>query len=121
MRFAGAWARAWRFLRVAGNGVLLEVSPMSDMTEYLRTLNEYHVELASVAALSAYLLDVSIDLDGDEWHKSGCFLMRNRLVEIAENLPFPPSSASKDAGGGWSAATPTPASLDEDGKPDFGD
>ena len=57
--------------------------------EFIRRLNEYHCELLSIAQLAAHLLDVAIDLPGEEWFKSGCFLMRDQLVTKVEELPFP--------------------------------
>lgn len=57
---------------------------------YIDSLNDYHLELVSVAQLSAHLLDLVVDLDVPEWQKSGCWLMRQRLEALAEALPFPP-------------------------------
>lgn len=57
--------------------------------EFIRRLNDYHIELLSMTRLVAHLLDVAIDLPGEEWHKSGCHLMKTQLVEKAEQLPFP--------------------------------
>ena len=56
---------------------------------YIDLLNEYHLELLSVAHLSAHLLDLVIELDVPEWQKSGCCLMRDRLESLAVALPFP--------------------------------
>ena len=70
---------------------LLEAMPMNavDLKAYNRVLNDYHCELLSVAFLSAHLLDLAIDVDCPEWQKSACHLMRTRIVEMAEGLPFP--------------------------------
>lgn len=57
--------------------------------QYIDTLNDYHLELVSVAELSAHLLDLVIDLDVPEWQSAACWLMRNRIVELAIALPFP--------------------------------
>lgn len=56
---------------------------------YFDQLNEYHCKLVCCAELTAHLLDIAVDGSGDEWHKSGCFLMRDQLKEMAEALPFP--------------------------------
>ena len=56
---------------------------------YFDQLNDYHGKLISCAELSAHLLDHAIDISNDEWHRSGCFLMRDMLTEMAKALPFP--------------------------------
>lgn len=61
--------------------------------DYLRRLNDYHTELLSVAQLTAHLLDGLIDTNRAEWESSGAWLMKNKLVELAEGLPFPEASA----------------------------
>lgn len=62
-------------------------------SDYLRRLDDYHTELLSVAHLTAHLLDILVDKRFEEWQSSGAWLMRNKLVELAENLPFPSKSA----------------------------
>ncbi len=57
--------------------------------DYRRQLNDYHTELLSVAHLTAHLLDGLIDTNREEWESSGAFLMKEKLVQLAENLPFP--------------------------------
>jgi hypothetical protein len=61
---------------------------------YIDLLNEYHLELVSVAHLSAHLLDLMIDLDVPDWQRSGCWLMREKLEALAVALPFPPTGYS---------------------------
>ena len=60
-------------------------------SDYRRRLDDYHTELLSVAHLTAHLLDALID-SPEEWQSSGAWLMKNRLVKLAEELPFPGSS-----------------------------
>ena len=57
-------------------------------TDYLRRLDDYHTELLSVAQLTAHLLDVLVDNDV-EWQAAGAWLMKQKLLDLAENLPFP--------------------------------
>lgn len=57
--------------------------------DFIRTLNDYHTQLLSIAQVASHLLDVAIDLPGDEWFKSACFLMRDQLVTKVEEMPFP--------------------------------
>ncbi len=59
-------------------------------TDYLRRLDDYHTELLSVAHLTAHLLDTLVDNRFEDWQSSGAWLMKNKLVELAEKLPFPP-------------------------------
>jgi len=61
-------------------------------SDYRRRLDDYHTELLSVAHLTAHLLDALIDTNREEWESSGAWLMKNRLVQLAEELPFPDSS-----------------------------
>lgn len=64
-------------------------------SDYLRRLDDYHTELLSVAHLTAHLLDALIDTNRAEWESSAAWLMKNRLVQLAEELPFPgPSEAN---------------------------
>lgn len=60
--------------------------------DYRRRLNDYHTELLSVAHLTAHLLDTLVDNRFEDWQSSGALLMKNKLVQLAEELPFPPSS-----------------------------
>lgn len=57
--------------------------------DYNRQLNDYHCKLCCCAELSAFLLDCADEKGAENWHKSGAFLMRDMLKEIAEGLPFP--------------------------------
>ena len=57
---------------------------------YFDQLNAYHCKLSSCAQLTAYLMDHAQDEADEEWHQAGCWLMRDMLTELAENLPFPP-------------------------------
>jgi len=60
--------------------------------DYLRRLDDFHTELLSCAHLTAHLLNGLIDTNREEWESSGAWLMKNKLVELAQNLPFPPRS-----------------------------
>lgn len=62
---------------------------------YIRQLNDYHAQLLSCSQLSAHLLDEQVDSNVEEWQKAGCWLMRDMLLHLAENLPFPPEEAMK--------------------------
>jgi hypothetical protein len=66
--------------------------------DYLDRLNRYHLELQNAAALSAHLLDLTIELASEEWVQAACFMMRDRLPDLAENLPFPDRPAGLDRG-----------------------
>lgn len=57
-------------------------------SDYFRRLDDYHTELLSVAQLTAHLLDGLIDNEVD-WQAAGAWLMKQKLLELAENLPFP--------------------------------
>jgi len=57
---------------------------------YINQLNEYHAQLLSMASLVSHLLDRADDDSQEEWHKAGCWLMRDQLRDLAEKLPFPP-------------------------------
>jgi len=57
-------------------------------SDYFRRLDDYHTELLSVAQLTAHLLDVLIDNEVD-WQAAGAWLMKQKLLDLAENLPFP--------------------------------
>lgn len=59
--------------------------------DYRRRLDDYHTELLSVAHLTAHLLDTLVDNRFEDWLSSGAWLMKQRLVQIAEELPFPPT------------------------------
>jgi len=71
-----------------------------DLKEFKQKLEDYHVDLIDVAFLSSHLLDLCLD-DSDlpEWRLAACHLMRKRLVDVAEALPFPVISP-QDAQGG---------------------
>lgn len=56
---------------------------------YIRELNEYQMRLCSCLELSAFLMDCAYEKSGEGWHKAACFLMRESLVELGEQLPFP--------------------------------
>lgn len=56
---------------------------------YFDQLNEYHCKLASCAQLTAFLIDCAAEKSDEEWHQAGCWLMRDMLSNLAENLPFP--------------------------------
>lgn len=56
---------------------------------YIDQLNEYHAQLLSMADLVAHLLDRADDDSQEEWHKAGCWLMRDQIVSLAQGLPFP--------------------------------
>lgn len=61
-----------------------------DLKAFDRALNDYHNELTNAACLSAHLLDLGIDNSSQpEWYRSACQMMRDRLTELAEALPFP--------------------------------
>ena len=62
---------------------------------YLRQLNDYHTKLLSCSQLTAHLLDLRIDSEAEEWQSAGCWMMREMLLYLAENLPFPPNEALK--------------------------
>ena len=70
-----------------------------DLKVYNQALNDYHINLIDVAMLSAHLLDLGIDnSEQSEWYRAACHMMRNRLVELAEALPFPGMFPKSDLG-----------------------
>lgn len=64
---------------------------------YRDSLDEYHGKLLDCCHLAAHLLDLVIDMDVPEWQRSGCHLMREQLVDLAENLPFPLLEVAPDS------------------------
>lgn len=56
---------------------------------YVESLNAYHAQLLSMADLVAHLLERADDDSQQDWHRAGCWLMRDQLVVLAKNLPFP--------------------------------
>ncbi len=69
----------------------------ADLKAYNRVLNDYHIELLNVASLSSHLLDLCLDDAGlPDWRLSACHMMRDRLCELVESLPFP--SGFRDGG-----------------------
>lgn len=69
-----------------------------DLREYDRVLNDYHTDLLDAAFLTSHLLDLCLDTsDLPEWRVAACHMMRNRLVELAEALPFPSMFREGDA------------------------
>lgn len=64
-----------------------------DLKVYERVLNDYHINLVNAAFLSSHLLDRCLDDSSlPEWQRSACHMMRDRLIELAEGLPFPSMS-----------------------------
>ena len=63
---------------------------------YFRQLNDYHCKLSSCAELTAYLIDCAGENSQEEWHIAGCFLMRDMLRDLSQNLPFPSLDLQKN-------------------------
>jgi len=70
-----------------------------DLLAHVEQLNTFQGQLLSVAQVSAYLLDLVVDMPVPEWQKSACFLMRDQLLATAEAVPFPSFSAQQAAKG----------------------
>lgn len=56
---------------------------------YIRSLDDYQTKLVSCSQLCAHLLDEQIDSNAPDWQKSAAWLMRDMLIHLAENVPFP--------------------------------
>lgn len=59
-------------------------------SDYLEKLNAYQTRLVSVASVAAHLLDLVVDdRDVPDWQSAACWLMRDELQQLAQDLPFP--------------------------------
>ena len=60
---------------------------MSDT--YIRTINDYHLELAMLSDAVSHLLS---EIDGPEWMTSSAHIFQARFAHLVETFPFPPQA-----------------------------
>ena len=55
-------------------------------SDYLRNLNEWHIELAMTIDVVQHILS---EIEGEDWMTSGASICGQKLAALVESLPFP--------------------------------
>jgi len=55
-------------------------------SDYLRNLNQWHIELAMLNDLVQHILG---EIEGEDWMTSGASICGQKLAALVESLPFP--------------------------------
>lgn len=58
-------------------------------SDYLRNLNQWHLELAMLNDLVQHILG---EIEGEDWMTSGAYLCRQKFAALVESCPFPDQS-----------------------------
>jgi uncharacterized protein (UPF0147 family) len=63
---------------------------MDNIKEYRDMLDNWHAEMTSVAQVCSHLLDQMVDdRDVPEWRRAAAWLMRDKVVQVAQACPLP--------------------------------